>query len=105
MLSLKGRPSRDRPAYPTPDRLSLMGIAMVRREEHQVAGARTVAITEEDEAELAALEVAEAELGALKVGEDYLFLASAIALGGRCVIEPVAGYDYHIREGSISRVP
>ncbi|KQV83815.1 glycosyltransferase family 2 protein [Rhizobium sp. Root1220] len=41
---------------------------------------------------------------ALKVGEDYLFLASAIALGGRCVIEPVAGYDYHIREGSISRV-
>ncbi|MDM9627470.1 glycosyltransferase family 2 protein [Rhizobium sp. S152] len=41
---------------------------------------------------------------ALKVGEDYLYLASAIALGGRCVIEPVAGYDYHIREGSISRV-
>lgn len=41
---------------------------------------------------------------ALKVGEDYLFLASAMALGGRCVIEPVAGYDYQIREGSISRV-
>jgi succinoglycan biosynthesis protein ExoO len=40
----------------------------------------------------------------LKVGEDYVFLASALALGARCVIEPVAGYDYHIREGSISRV-
>ncbi len=40
----------------------------------------------------------------LKIGEDYIFLASAMALGGRCVIEPVAGYDYHIREGSISRV-
>ncbi|MBW9117567.1 glycosyltransferase family 2 protein [Rhizobium cauense] len=41
---------------------------------------------------------------ALKVGEDYLFLASAMTFGGRCVIEPVAGYDYQIREGSISRV-
>ncbi|WP_025660026.1 glycosyltransferase family 2 protein [Rhizobium sp. IBUN] len=41
---------------------------------------------------------------ALKVGEDYLFLASAMALGGRCVIEPIPGYDYQIREGSISRV-
>jgi succinoglycan biosynthesis protein ExoO len=40
----------------------------------------------------------------LKIGEDYLFLASAMALGGRCVFEPVAGYDYHIRDGSISRV-
>jgi succinoglycan biosynthesis protein ExoO len=40
----------------------------------------------------------------LKIGEDYIFLASAMALGGRCVIEPAAGYDYHIREGSISRV-
>jgi succinoglycan biosynthesis protein ExoO len=41
---------------------------------------------------------------ALKIGEDYVFLASAMALGGRCVFEPLAGYDYHIREGSISRV-
>jgi succinoglycan biosynthesis protein ExoO len=41
---------------------------------------------------------------ALKIGEDYVFLASAMALGGRCVFEPAAGYDYHIRDGSISRV-
>ncbi len=41
---------------------------------------------------------------ALKVGEDYLFLASAMALGGRCVVEPIPGYDYQIREGSISRI-
>ncbi|QFY61041.1 glycosyltransferase family 2 protein [Rhizobium grahamii] len=41
---------------------------------------------------------------ALRIGEDYLFLAAALALGGRCVIEPAVGYDYHIREGSISRV-
>lgn len=40
----------------------------------------------------------------LKIGEDYLLLASALARGGRCVVEPVAGYVYHIREGSISRV-
>ncbi|WP_337267541.1 glycosyltransferase family 2 protein [Oryzifoliimicrobium ureilyticus] len=40
----------------------------------------------------------------LRVGEDYLFLASVLALGGRCVIEPKPGYDYLIREGSISRV-
>ena len=40
----------------------------------------------------------------LVIGEDYLLLASALARGGRCVIEPEAGYVYHIREGSISRV-
>lgn len=40
----------------------------------------------------------------LRIGEDYIFLASALAKGGRCVVEPEAGYDYHIREGSISRV-
>ncbi|MEP9399386.1 glycosyltransferase family 2 protein [Mesorhizobium sp. KR2-14] len=40
----------------------------------------------------------------LRIGEDYIFLASALATGGRCVIEPEAGYAYHIREGSISRV-
>jgi succinoglycan biosynthesis protein ExoO len=41
---------------------------------------------------------------ALRIGEDYIFLASALAKGGRCVVEPAAGYVYHIRDGSISRV-
>lgn len=41
---------------------------------------------------------------ALRIGEDYLMLASALASGGRCAIVPEAGYVYHIREGSISRV-
>lgn len=41
---------------------------------------------------------------ALSIGEDYLLLASALARGGRCVVEPAAGYVYHVREGSISRV-
>jgi succinoglycan biosynthesis protein ExoO len=40
----------------------------------------------------------------LRIGEDYIFLASALAKGGRCVVEPEPGYDYHIRDGSISRV-
>jgi succinoglycan biosynthesis protein ExoO len=40
----------------------------------------------------------------LRIGEDYVFLASALALGARCVIEPIPGYNYNIREGSISRV-
>ncbi|MDO1584182.1 glycosyltransferase family 2 protein [Rhizobium oryzicola] len=40
----------------------------------------------------------------LRIGEDYLLLASALASGGRCAIEPSVGYVYHIREGSISRV-
>ncbi|MBD9375296.1 glycosyltransferase family 2 protein [Rhizobium sp. ARZ01] len=40
----------------------------------------------------------------LKIGEDYILLASALARGGRCVVEPTAGYVYHVREGSISRV-
>ncbi len=40
----------------------------------------------------------------LRIGEDYIFLASALANGGRCVAEPEPGYDYHIRDGSISRV-
>lgn len=40
----------------------------------------------------------------LSIGEDYILLASALARGGRCVVEPVAGYVYHVREGSISRV-
>ncbi|MGP2490294.1 glycosyltransferase family 2 protein [Mesorhizobium sp. PUT5] len=41
---------------------------------------------------------------ALRIGEDYLLLASALARGGRCVVEPLVGYSYHIRGGSISRV-
>jgi succinoglycan biosynthesis protein ExoO len=40
----------------------------------------------------------------LRIGEDYVFLASALARGGRCVVEPSAGYRYHVRAGSISRV-
>ncbi|OCP03387.1 MULTISPECIES: glycosyltransferase family 2 protein [unclassified Ensifer] len=40
----------------------------------------------------------------VRIGEDYILLASALALGGRCTVDPCAGYCYHIREGSISRV-
>nr|WP_325263424.1 glycosyltransferase family 2 protein [uncultured Rhizobium sp.] len=40
----------------------------------------------------------------LRIGEDYILLASAIASGGICAIEPEAGYVYHLRHGSISRV-
>lgn len=40
----------------------------------------------------------------LRIGEDYVFLASALARGGRCVVEPQPRYAYHIRAGSISRV-
>lgn len=41
---------------------------------------------------------------ALRIGEDYTLLATALARGGRCAIEPAVGYSYHIRSGSISRV-
>ncbi|HEV7310785.1 glycosyltransferase family 2 protein [Ensifer sp.] len=40
----------------------------------------------------------------IRIGEDYILLASALALGGRCAVDPSAGYCYHIRKGSISRV-
>lgn len=40
----------------------------------------------------------------IRIGEDYILLASALAEGGRCIVDPSAGYRYHIREGSISRV-
>jgi succinoglycan biosynthesis protein ExoO len=40
----------------------------------------------------------------LRIGEDYILLASALASGAKCAIEPTVGYIYHIREGSISRV-
>jgi succinoglycan biosynthesis protein ExoO len=41
---------------------------------------------------------------ALRIGEDYILMVSALAKGGRCVVEPLAGYQYHVRTGSISRV-
>ncbi|MER8372694.1 glycosyltransferase family 2 protein [Mesorhizobium sp. M1409] len=40
----------------------------------------------------------------LIIGEDYILLANALAMGGKCVVEPDIGYAYHIRSGSISRV-
>jgi succinoglycan biosynthesis protein ExoO len=40
----------------------------------------------------------------LRVGEDYLFLASALARGARCAVDSNAGYRYHVRAGSVSRV-
>ncbi|WP_157019514.1 glycosyltransferase family 2 protein [Mesorhizobium xinjiangense] len=40
----------------------------------------------------------------LRIGEDFIFLASALAAGARCVVEPASGYVYHVRAGSISRV-
>jgi succinoglycan biosynthesis protein ExoO len=40
----------------------------------------------------------------LRIGEDYLFLASALAAGGSCAVEPEPLYAYRIRPGSISRV-
>jgi len=40
----------------------------------------------------------------LRIGEDYLFLASMLASGADCAVEPEAGYIYRVREGSISRV-
>lgn len=40
----------------------------------------------------------------LRIGEDYVFLASALARGARCVVEPKAGYLYRVRDGSISHV-
>jgi len=41
---------------------------------------------------------------ALRIGEDYMLFARALAAGGRCIVEPLPGYIYHIRGGSISRV-
>jgi len=38
----------------------------------------------------------------LKVGEDYIFLAEALANGAVCAVEPTAGYRYTVRVGSIS---
>lgn len=38
----------------------------------------------------------------LRVGEDYIFLAEALASGAVCTIEPIAGYRYTVRTGSIS---
>jgi succinoglycan biosynthesis protein ExoO len=40
----------------------------------------------------------------LRIGEDYIFFASALAAGARCVVEPAAGYLYRVRAGSASHV-
>ncbi|PZM10602.1 glycosyltransferase family 2 protein [Rhizobium tubonense] len=40
----------------------------------------------------------------LRIGEDYIFLASALAKGGVCIVDPTPGYVYYVNEGSISRV-
>lgn len=40
----------------------------------------------------------------IRIGEDYLLLASALAKGGCCTVEPEPFYGYHVRPGSISRV-
>ncbi len=40
----------------------------------------------------------------LRIGEDYILMVSALASGARCVVEPSAGYVYHLRQDSISRV-
>ena len=38
----------------------------------------------------------------LPIGEDYLLLAQALASGAVCAVEPMAGYAYTVRAGSIS---
>lgn len=38
----------------------------------------------------------------IRIGEDYLFLAEALALGAKCVSEPDSRYIYTVRSGSIS---
>ncbi|WP_265519655.1 glycosyltransferase family 2 protein [Nitratireductor luteus] len=40
----------------------------------------------------------------LRIGEDFLFLAAALAKGALCTVEPQPGYLYNVRNGSISRV-
>ncbi|MGW9229739.1 glycosyltransferase family 2 protein [Pseudorhizobium sp. NPDC055634] len=40
----------------------------------------------------------------LRIGEDYIMMASALASGGRCAVEPSVGYVYYLMQGSISRV-
>ncbi|MHA7971749.1 glycosyltransferase family 2 protein [Rhizobium sp. CAU 1783] len=40
----------------------------------------------------------------LRIGEDYMLLASALAVGGECIVCPGVGYLYSVTEGSISRV-
>lgn len=40
----------------------------------------------------------------LRIGEDYMMMVSALACGGRCAVEPAAGYLYHLMQESISRV-
>jgi succinoglycan biosynthesis protein ExoO len=39
----------------------------------------------------------------LRIGEDYQFMAEALAQGGRCVVEPRSGYRYRVGHASTSR--
>ena len=38
----------------------------------------------------------------LRIGEDYMFLAEALANGAVCVLESKPGYQYNVRTGSVS---
>lgn len=38
----------------------------------------------------------------IRIGEDYVLLLEALLVGARAVVEPVAGYGYTVRQGSIS---
>lgn len=38
----------------------------------------------------------------LRIGEDYMLMAEALVRGAVCAMEPVAGYRYTVRKGSIS---
>ena len=38
----------------------------------------------------------------IRIGEDYIVLATALAQGARCIMEPEAGYCYRARTGSTS---
>ncbi len=38
----------------------------------------------------------------IRIGEDYQFLAEALANGAVCAVDPIPGYSYTVRAGSIS---
>ena len=38
----------------------------------------------------------------IRIGEDYIFMAEALALGAKCITENSSGYLYTVRAGSIS---
>jgi succinoglycan biosynthesis protein ExoO len=39
----------------------------------------------------------------IKIGEDFIFMAECLANNARCITIPYAGYQYTVRNGSISR--